>query len=33
MIAATAVADDAAVITRSTDDFAGLQGLLDVIDA
>lgn len=33
MIAATAVANGAAVITRNTDDFAGLQGLLDVIDA
>lgn len=33
MIAATAAAHGAAVITRNVDDFAGLEGLVDVIAA
>lgn len=33
MIAATAVASGAAVITRNLDDFAGLDGLLTVVPA
>lgn len=32
MIAATAVANDAAVVTRNPQDFAGLEGFVQVID-
>lgn len=33
MIAATAMANDAAVVTRNPQDFAGLEGFVHVIDA